>query len=355
MGPIELARRKISCAANFALLRSRSKRGLIKWLPLFVLTLAAPTFAQRIQSASESCSWATSCTTPFLKNVAAGDSIAVVVKVSAWETGPQPPAVSDSQGNRYGVVISGSAPSAAYQVFLFCAPKASAGADSITSTIPIANNQDMVTLEFQGSCAVDSSTTASGISTSATTQSIPAHSGDFIVGVGASKYADTFKPTAGFTAEGNLGDIVVADSSQTTTGNADVTFTLGSSTSWTALLVAFSSAPSSGFSITATLKWDDGTPVAGTIAISQQVSTSPLTMNSLGTFPLDTSGMSTGNVNPNFALPLTFIITLINPAGAVVNSITLFANNQILQTAPYTFNASIVLAKSNAAVQSVSF
>ena len=350
------ARRKVSSAASFAPLRNRSKRSLTKWLPLFIiLTLAAPTFAQRVQNASKSCSWASPCTAPFSNNVSAGDSIAVAVKVSAWEKGPQTPAVSDSQGNQYGLVSSVSDPSTLDRIFLFCTPKALAGADSITSTIPIANNQDMLTLEFQGSCAVESSATATGTSTSATTQSIPAHSGDFLVGIGTSKYADTFEPTAGFTKEGNLGDMVIADSLQTISGNAVVTFTLGSSTNWTAQLVAFSSTPSSGFSITTTLKWDDGTPVAGTIAISQQVSASPLTMNSLGSFPLDTNGMVTGNVNPNFALPLTFIVTLLDSTGAAVNSMTVFANNQVVQTAPRTLNASIVLAKSNAAVQSVSF
>jgi hypothetical protein len=349
----QVFRRTVCRATDFEQPRS-DKRNPTKWLLLFVLVIAFPTFAQRVQNGSKSCAWTTSCTASFATNVTTGDSVAVAVSVSAWGTGPQTPAVSDSQGNQYVAVSSVSNPSS-QQVFLFCAPIATAGADSITSTIGRANNQAMVTLEFQGSCAVDGSTAAIGNSSSATTQSIPAHSGDFLVGVATSQYADTFHPAAGFVADSSLGNIAMADSLQGTADSAAVTFTLGNSTNWTAQLVAFITTTPSAYSITATLTWDDGTPIAGTVAIAQQISTNPLTANSLGSFRLDANGTATGNLTPNLALPLTFVVTLINPAGTVVNSMTLFANNQILQGAPHVFHPLIVLTKSSATVKSVSF
>src|SRR5262249_21781404 len=149
--------------------------------------------------------------------------------------------------------------------------------------------------------------------------------------------------------------MVIADAPQNAASNLSASFALGSSTDWTALLVAFSSATSVPFSVNATFKWDDATAVAGTITMAQGASTSPLTMTSLGSFPLDSSGVAKGTVNPNPALPLTFYVTLINPAGTVVNSMMLFANAQMLQGLPHTFNPTITLAKSNAVVNSVTF
>jgi hypothetical protein len=56
-----------------------------------------------------------------------------------------------------------------------------------------------------------------------------------------------------------------------------------------------------------------------------------------------------------FLSPLIFQVTLTNPNGTVVNSLTLFGNTQIMQLLPHPFKPSIVLAKSNAAVESISF
>jgi len=245
-----------------------------KWLVLFLLAFATPAFAQSVQSASTTCSWRTSCTVPFSNSVSAGDAIAVAVKVSSWGTGAKTPVLTDSQRNPYTVVSSEDASPALYQVFVFCTPKTAAGADSITSTLPVANVQDLVILEFQGTCTVAQSTVAKGTSTSAATPSISVPSGDFLFGVATSKYYDTFKPSAGFIKDTSLGDIAVAHSSQSAAGSAAVTFTLGGSTTWTALLVAFSPAQSTAPLTVAIASPANGGTVSGTITSSGTASAS---------------------------------------------------------------------------------
>lgn len=325
------------------------------WLGILLFAPATPpTFAQRVQIGSESCSWTTKCSATFSKGVAFGDSVAVAVKVSDWETGAQTPAVTDSQGSSYALVKSATNTAALYQIFVFCATAASAGATSVSSTIPVKNSQDVAAAEFQGSCAVDQSTAATGASTAAATSSVSVQTGDFLFGVGASKYGETFHPGTGFTLGNALSDLVTADSLESAAANASLTFNLSGSTNWTAILVAFSPASSSGYSITATVRWDDGTAVAGTVSISQETSTNPLSLNSLGSFPL-VNGVATGTLNPNLALPLTFFVSLVDTTGTVVNSLTLFSSPQLLQGISHNINASIVLSKANATVESVSF
>lgn len=318
-------------------------------LLVFLLATASAAFAQRVQSGSNSCSWTKSCTVSFSSSVSAGDAIAAAVTVSTWETGPQVPVLADTQGDTFTLVNSVAS------TFLFCAPKAVGGADSVSSSIAIAQVQAIVSLEFQGTCSVDQSTSATGSSTSAATPSIAVQAGDFLVAAATSQYRETFKASPGFTVEPGPGTLVIADAPQSAAGYASVTFTLGNSTGWTALLVAFSSTPTATFNVNATLSWNDGTPVARTVTISQQVSANPLTLNSLGSFTLNSSGVAQGPVTINTSLPLTFLVTLVNPSGSVVNSINLFASSQILQTLPHTLSASIVLSKADGSVMSASF
>lgn len=109
------------------------------------------------------------------------------------------------------------------------------------------------------------------------------------------------------------------------------------------------------FNITATVKWDDGTAVTGSIAIAQVISTSPTSTKSLGTFALNSSGVAAATVTPNLSLPLTFSITLLSTSGQVVNTMTLSCDLKTLQTFPQTVSPSIVLAKADSALKSFSF
>lgn len=82
------------------------------------------------------------------------------------------------------------------------------------------------------------------------------------------------------------------------------------------VIAAIEILPATSFQLAVKLKWDDGTPVAGQVAVAQETSTDPPASTSLGSFPLDANGAATGSVSPDLALPLDFSFTLINPTGA---------------------------------------
>jgi hypothetical protein len=111
----------------------------------------------------------------------------------------------------------------------------------------------------------------------------------------------------------------------------------------------------SPFQLTAKLKWDDGSPVTGTVAVSQEISTAPAESKDLGTFPLDASGTTSGGITPDLTLPLNFSFTLINPNGAIVNTFTFSCDMPTLKMLPHAVTATVVLEKSSATLESFSF
>jgi hypothetical protein len=116
-----------------------------------------------------------------------------------------------------------------------------------------------------------------------------------------------------------------------------------------------SSPSTSSFQLAATLKWDDGTPVAGTVVVAQEISSNPAASKSLGSFPLDAKGATTANLTPDLTLPLAFSFTLMNPTGVVVNTLKFSCDTLTLKGFPHTLNPSIILNKSSATLKSFSF
>jgi hypothetical protein len=314
-----------------------------------LMVAAAPAFAQRVQSIGSSCASSTSCTATFARNVTAGDAVAVAVMVGPGTATPENPVIADSQGNSYSLVASNSS------TFVFCTPKITSGTDSVSSELAAAQVQSMSAMEFQGGCAVDQMATAGGSSTSAKPSGISARAGDFVLAVATTPTANTFQVSSGYSPAHGTTTVATADLVQATDGTASVSFTLGQSSSWTAFLIALSPTPPSNptFDITATLQWDDGTPVTGSVTIAQE--SAPNATNSLGSFQLSSSGIAQGTVTPNLALPLTFFISLFNTSGTAVSSLPVFTSMRIIEALPRTLNPSIVLMKSNGSVKSVSF
>ena len=109
------------------------------------------------------------------------------------------------------------------------------------------------------------------------------------------------------------------------------------------------------FHVTANLKWDDGTPVAGTVVAAQQIATNPGASKSLGSFTIDSAGTATATLVPDLTLPLTFSFTLMNPSGAAVNTLAFTCDLATIKVFPSTLSASVVLNKSTATLKSFSF
>jgi Malectin domain len=112
---------------------------------------------------------------------------------------------------------------------------------------------------------------------------------------------------------------------------------------------------SSSFQLTAQLKWDDGTPVTGTVVVAQETSVSPPTSNSLGSFALAANGTATGSLTPDLTLPLTFSLTLINSTGVIENTLTFSSDLMTINAFPHAVNASLVFSKSSGTVESFTF
>lgn len=111
-------------------------------------------------------------------------------------------------------------------------------------------------------------------------------------------------------------------------------------------------ATSGTLTATATLSWDDGTPVAGSVALSQV--TSSTTAKSLGTFLLNSTGVATGKIAINLTLadPLTFQVALVSPTNTQIGTTVTFQVMKIMFPASSTgINAKIVLAKATSAIK----
>jgi hypothetical protein len=107
--------------------------------------------------------------------------------------------------------------------------------------------------------------------------------------------------------------------------------------------------------ITARLLWTDGTPVLGTLVVSQLVSSASKTWQSLGSLSLNNSGVASGTVtwNPNDLL--TFSFTLLDTSGNSINSMTQTITNAQIATLPVNLSPTIVFDKVSKAIKSLSF
>ena len=105
-------------------------------------------------------------------------------------------------------------------------------------------------------------------------------------------------------------------------------------------------------SLSATLTWDDGTPVAGSLNLSQVAGTSPRT---LGTFAINSSGSASGTVNIDLTQPdpLTFQVVLMGPNNTALGAPATFQVVRMMFPSTMTgIMAKIVLAKSTTTIKS---
>lgn len=103
----------------------------------------------------------------------------------------------------------------------------------------------------------------------------------------------------------------------------------------------------------ATLTWDDGTPVTGSLALTQITGTNA--SHSLGTFPINSSGVVSGTIKIDLTQPdpLTFQVVLLSPSNTQVgNSVTFQVLKVMFPASATGINAKIVLAKATTAIKS---
>jgi hypothetical protein len=105
--------------------------------------------------------------------------------------------------------------------------------------------------------------------------------------------------------------------------------------------------------LSATLMWDDGTPVAGSVNLSQLTGTT--TQIHLGTFVISAVGSASGTVKLDLTRPdpLTFQVILLGTNNATVGAPATFQVSKMMFPSTLTgLNAKIVLSKSTATIKS---
>lgn len=114
-----------------------------------------------------------------------------------------------------------------------------------------------------------------------------------------------------------------------------------------------SAAPTSAtLTATASLTWDDGTPVAGSVVLAQLIGSN--STNTLGTFPLNSSGIGSGSVKIDLTQPdpLTLQVSLLGPNNVPVGTAATFQVLKAMFPASATgINAKIVLTKATLTIK----
>lgn len=103
---------------------------------------------------------------------------------------------------------------------------------------------------------------------------------------------------------------------------------------------------------TATLTWDDGTPVNGTVALAQITGSGA--QRNLGTFAINSSGVVTGKIGIDLTQPnpLVFQVTLLGPANSPFSASATFQVLKVMFPSSTTgISAKIVLAKSTMTIK----
>lgn len=109
---------------------------------------------------------------------------------------------------------------------------------------------------------------------------------------------------------------------------------------------------SGSLTATAALTWDDGRPVAGSVALSQLTGSN--TSKSLGIFPINSSGVVTGTIKIDLTQPdpLTFQVSLLGANNTPVGASATFQVLKIMFPSSATgINAKIVLAKATLTIK----
>lgn len=103
---------------------------------------------------------------------------------------------------------------------------------------------------------------------------------------------------------------------------------------------------------TATLTWDDGTPVNGTVALAQITGSGA--QRNLGTFAINSLGVVTGKISIDLTQPnpLVFQVTLLGPASTPFSASATFQVLKVMFPSSTTgISAKIVLAKSTMTIK----
>jgi hypothetical protein len=292
--------------------------------------------------------------------VQAGDLL-----VFEFHSSVAPTSVTDTLGSRWSVAVG---PLSNNYILFAVAP--TTGGETVRESTSNAWANGAL-FEYPGFSALD--VTASRSFTAGTTQissgsattTVP---GDLIVGWMFGSGWSGIQPGAGFTIEAATAPEAFEDRLDPTTGAVSATFTEPSwSGAGTVLMAAFKPSASATVQsnlitvgLNGALNWDSGSPIAGSVVISQILSSG--TKQRLASLPIASDGTVTGTITFDASVqPLVLEIDLLDPSSNVIDSITLNSSSSspLSQTTTTilllmkSINAKVVLYQATVALKSI--
>lgn len=314
-----------------------------------------------VQHASTATNSGTSLPLAYSQNVAAGDLLLSVVSTGA-DSSIVP--VTDSQGNQYKLAVNdnpGTSGTPA-QISIYCAVALASGPDTVTAHLGAANNVHLAIYEIKSSYgawpagATDQTGSAAGLTVSAAAATAqPAEYA--IAAFAANNTTETWTSGTGYgNAEtcNSSGDSLFVEDSVLSAVQKPTASASASNTDHFAAAIATFKEPASGPAGTplrAKFTFDDGTAVAGSVALFKVASPDIL----LGTFLLNSSGVATASL----VLDATaqYRAALDNPTGVKIVDVLSMPISQMLEAQIISMLATVeidvVLAKADNSVLSV--
>jgi hypothetical protein len=309
------------------------------------LLAAAPSHAQYLaqRAVGLDCGTAQTCTVALSVPVTAGNSLLAMVRMTAISS-PTGTTISDSRSNAWildsWVLQSGSL----HILAVYRVMSASAGATSLTVSNSASSTMRIVGFAEVSGLAADppdahASTVGSG--TSAIPGSLTTTvANDYVIAAAATDNNQTYGTTQPFLIESTATRGAFADALVSQPATLTPAISFGVSDDWLAIAVAYkTSGAASRLPIFLSLHYDDGTPIAGSVALSSLANNTKTaiqtwTVSSTGDVTIYCPIVTTGSyeydfLDPTGTLLQSYVIlpgafySLISPAHSVTSTITL--------------------------------
>jgi hypothetical protein len=325
---------------------------LVMATPLCAQTLAQP-------AASEDCGSSQSCSVHLASNVTAGNTLIAVVRIGQV-TSVSGTTITDTMANTWVLDAYQAQTADVHLLAVYRAATAKAGSTTFTVSNKAAQTMRIISLsEISGlaSGSPDAALTAAGSGTLAKTNALTtSHPGDYVLVAASTANNQSFSTTQPFHIESQAtkGAYADADAAATQTSTMTPSIAFSVSDEWAAVSIAYESTATAQIPIDLTLKYDDGSPVAGTAVLSSLANNTKTTLQTwtigsngavtiycpkvnTGTYEYDFRDPS-GNILQSYVILPGAFISLITPAHSILGSITLSkANHAVVIPVSFAF------------------
>ncbi len=323
------------------------------------LVIATPLCAQTIAqpAASEDCGSSQSCSVHLASNVTAGNTLIAVVRIGQV-TSVSGTTITDAMANTWVLDAYQAQTADVHVLAVYRAAAAKAGSTTFTVSNKAAQTMRIISLsEISGlaSGSPDAALTAAGSGTLAKTSALTtSHPGDYVFVAVSTANNQSFSTSQPFHIESQATKGAYADAAPTQPGTMTPSIAFSVTDEWAAVSIAYNSTATAQIPIDLSLKYDDGSPVAGTAVLSSLSNNTKTTMQTwtigsngavtiycpkvnTGTYEYDFLDPS-GNILQSYVILPGAFISLITPAHSILGTITLSkANHAVVIPVSFAF------------------